>query len=175
MPCERKTGGEFYLCYTELSMLSENIIITKATVKDAEEILKLQKLAYLSEAEIYHDFSIPPLIQTLAEIRADFESNIVLKATLGGVIIGSVRGQLNDEGDCYIGRLMVHPDYQKRGLGTRLMHAIEAQFPQVKKYTLGTGHKSEDNLRLYQKLGFKPCGSEPLSDNVTIIQMEKTK
>jgi len=39
-----------------------NILIERATISDAEEILALQKLAYRSEAEIYHDFNIPPLV-----------------------------------------------------------------------------------------------------------------
>ena len=38
-----------------------------AMIQDAEEILALQKLAYRSEAEIYEDYSIAPLIQTLEE------------------------------------------------------------------------------------------------------------
>ena len=147
--------------------------IMPASIADAAEILKLQKLAYISEAEIYHDYSIPPLTQTLEEISADFKNYVTLKAISNGVIIGSVKGQLNDAGDCYIGRLMVHPDFQHRGIGTRLLHAIEAAFPQVKRYMLGTGHKSEDNLRLYQKLGYQPYNSERLSDSVTIIQLEK--
>jgi ribosomal protein S18 acetylase RimI-like enzyme len=156
-------------------MPKADVIITKASVDDAEEILKLQKLAYLSEAEIYNDYSIPPLTQTLEEISADFKEYLILKATINRVIIGSVRGQLNEDGDCYIARFMVHPDFQKRGIGTRLMKAIEEQFPQVKSYTLGTGHRSESNLRLYQKLGYKPCGSERLSDNVTIVHLEKVQ
>ncbi len=39
--------------------------IERAIISDAEEILSLQKLAYRSEAEIYNDFNIPPLVQTL--------------------------------------------------------------------------------------------------------------
>jgi hypothetical protein len=46
--------------------------IEKATVSDAEEILALQKLAYKSEAELYSDYSIPPMTQTLDEILAEF-------------------------------------------------------------------------------------------------------
>lgn len=49
-------------------MQKKKITIIKATKKDAEEILKLQKLAYISEAKIYNDYSIPPLTQTLPEV-----------------------------------------------------------------------------------------------------------
>jgi hypothetical protein len=45
------------------------MIIEEATVSDAEEILALQKLAYQSEAEIYNDFGISPLVQILEAWR----------------------------------------------------------------------------------------------------------
>lgn len=41
------------------------MIIERASLEDAKEILELQKLAYVSEAEIYNDYSIPPMMQTL--------------------------------------------------------------------------------------------------------------
>jgi ribosomal protein S18 acetylase RimI-like enzyme len=155
-------------------MNKQKIIIEKATAKDAEDILKLQKLAYISEAEIYNDFSIPPLAQTLPEVLDDFENYTILKAVSGGVIIGSVRGQITGD-SVYIGRLMVHPDFQNNGLGTRLMLAIEADFPQATTFTLGTGHRSERNLYLYHKLGYKEVNSEPVNDKLTMVHMEKTK
>jgi GNAT superfamily N-acetyltransferase len=149
------------------------VTIKKASVKDAAEILKLQKLAYLSEAALYNEPNIPPLTQTLPEMRRDFKEYLILKALSGSAIIGSVRGQLTEDGSCYVARFMVHPDFQKRGIGTRLMNALEAEFPRVKRFILGTGHKSESNLRLYEKLGFKPYENEPLNDKVTIVHLEK--
>ena len=91
-----------------------NMIIERAHIEDAKEILDLQKLAYQSEAEIYNDYTIPPLTQTLEEMRNDFEKQVFLKASMDGRIIGSVRALLK-EGTCFIGRLIVHPDFQKRG------------------------------------------------------------
>ena len=41
-----------------------------ASIDDADQILKLQKLAYISEAEVNDDFTIPPLHQTITEIRS---------------------------------------------------------------------------------------------------------
>lgn len=154
-------------------MKSKDITITKAVVKDAEEILTLQKLAYISEAKIYNDFSIPPLTQTLTEVLDDFKNYTVLKAVSGGVIIGSVRGQMTGD-SVYIGRLMVHPDFQNQGLGTKLMQAVEEEFPQAKKFMLGTGHRSERNLYLYHKLGYKDVSSVPV-DTYFLVHMEKIK
>ena len=65
--------------------------ITRASQEDAEIILHLQIHAYLSEAEIYNDYSIPPLIQTLKEIKQEFSQQVFLNALEEGEIVGSVR------------------------------------------------------------------------------------
>jgi hypothetical protein len=42
-----------------------DIAVKKASIKSAQEILKFQKLAYVGEAEIIDDFTIPLLHQQL--------------------------------------------------------------------------------------------------------------
>ena len=90
--------------------------ISTAILNDAQTILDIQKAAYLSEAEAYNNYQIAPLLETLDETRKDFGEKTVLKAVLNGKIVGSVRGY-EEEGTCYVQRLMVHPDYQKKGIG----------------------------------------------------------
>jgi ribosomal protein S18 acetylase RimI-like enzyme len=149
------------------------VIIEQASAADVKEILALQKLAYQSEAEIYADRTIPPLTQTLEEIEANFENQLFLKASVAGKIIGSVRAHI-DQGTCHIGRLIVHPDFQNRGIGTLLMGEIEACFDKAKRYELFTGHKSARNLHLYQKLGYTVCRSERITDGLTLVFLEKS-
>jgi ribosomal protein S18 acetylase RimI-like enzyme len=152
-------------------MKSDEIRITTAEPGDAEEIYALQKIAYVSEAEIYNDFNIPPLAEPLEETLNAFKAYTILKAVLNGKIIGSVRGELTDD-YIYIGRLMVLPPYQGRGLGKRLMHAIEAAFPHIQRFILGTGHLSERNLGLYRGLGYKEVSREPMND-FFMVRLEK--
>ena len=146
--------------------------IERASLPDAEEILSLQKLSYRSEAEIYNDFSIPPLLQPFGEIRKDFENQVFLKAILDGKIIGSVRAFVR-EGTCYIGRLIVHPDFQNLGIGTELMERIEETFKEAQRFELFTGHKSEKNLHLYQKLGYQIFKTVKANERLNIVFLEK--
>src|SRR4030043_1149577 len=146
--------------------------VERATVDDAESILSLQKIAYQSEAEIYNDFTILPLTQTLEEINKDFETQIFLKAVAGGKIIGSVRAFMK-EGTCYVGRLIVHPDFQNQGIGTQLMNRVEKTFKEAKRFEIFTGHKSGRNLYLYQKLGYQPFKSVKANENLTIVYLKK--
>jgi ribosomal protein S18 acetylase RimI-like enzyme len=150
------------------------MIIEHAGVQDAAEILELQHLAYLSEAGIYNDYTIAPLVQTAEEIEADFRSRVFLKALKDGAIVGSVRARL-DHDTCMIGKLIVHPDHQNRGIGTKLMNEIEGCFDQAGRFELFTGHKSERNLHLYRKLGYRIFRNEKISEQLTIVFLEKRR
>lgn len=149
-------------------------LIERAGQNDLADILALQKLAYQSEAAIWNDYTIPPLIQTIEEITDEFARQHFLKSVLDGRIVGSVRAYQRD-GTCYIGRLIVHPDVQNQGIGTRLMAAIEAEFPEVHRFELFTGQKSVRNLYLYQKLGYHIFKEESLNAMVMLVYLEKIK
>ena len=143
-----------------------------ANLQDAPAILALQKLAYQSEAAIYNDYTIPPLTQTLEELKGDFEKQVVLKVVVDGKIVGSVRGCLKD-GMCHIGRVIVDPEFQNQGLGSRLMGAIENCFSQARGYELFTGEKSARNLHFYQKLGYQIVRTERPEGRVPMVYLEK--
>jgi GNAT superfamily N-acetyltransferase len=148
--------------------------ILRANVTDAEEILKLQKLAYQSEAERYNDYNITPLKQNLSEIIEQFKTHIFLKTISEKKIVGTVRAY-EENGTCFIGRLAVDPKMQNQGIGTALMKEIEKLYS-PKRYELFVGTKSDKNIYLYKKLGYDiykksdyGCGK------IEIFYMEKVK
>lgn len=146
--------------------------IRRASVKDAAEILALQKNAYQSEAEIYNDYNIQPLRQSFEETVREICEQTVLKLCLDGKIIGSVRAYCKD-GTCYIGKLIVDPEYQGRGFGQQLLRAIEGTFPNVNRFELFTGCLSERNRYLYQKLGYRIFDERPVSGELSMVYLEK--
>lgn len=84
-------------------------------------------------------------------MEEEFENKIILKAISDeNKIIGSVRGNLQDN-TVYIGKLMVHPDYRNRGLGSKLLLEIENYFPKS-RYELFTSTQSAHNIRLYEEV-----------------------
>lgn len=149
------------------------MFIEQADIIDAEEILSLQKLCYISEAEIYSDYSIPPLVQTKDEIKAHFEDYFFLKAVESGRIIGSVKARMSSHDTCYIGRLIVHPDFQNYGIGTQLMERIEEIFSKCKRWELMTGDKSEKNIKFYEKRGYHTFKIEKLTSKLNLVYFEK--
>lgn len=146
--------------------------IAKATADDLDKILKLQYLAYQSEAELFGSRDIPPLKQTLEEVKEEFDKGVILKMVDDGdVIIGSVRAHEAD-GTVYIGKLMVHPDFRGKGFGSKLLGEIEGCFP-GKRYELFTSTRSIDNIRLYTKLGYKIFDEKKINDELTFVYLEK--
>ena len=149
------------------------IIIERASIENTEEILDLQKLAYVSEAEIIDDFTIPPLHQTLEEIQFEFKHQIFLKVQLNDRIIGSVRACMEGE-TCHIGKLIVHPNSQNMGIGKKLLHAAEKRFPDAERYELFTGQKSKRNLYIYEKNGYQIFKEKRISEKLSLVFLEKT-
>jgi ribosomal protein S18 acetylase RimI-like enzyme len=145
--------------------------ILPAISSDLAKILSLQCLAYQSEAILLQNFSIPPLLQTLEELRVEFQNGTILKAVEDGEIIGSVRGCEKDH-TLYIGKLIVHPDYRGRGIGTQLLQAIEDAYP-GDRYELFTSAKSEKNIRLYERQGYRRFAEKQVSPELRFIYLEK--
>jgi ribosomal protein S18 acetylase RimI-like enzyme len=148
--------------------------ILRATSDDAEEILTLQKLAFRSQAELYEDPALPPLLETLEELRSKFVDHIFLKAVAGLKIVGSVRASVAG-GVCHIGRLVVDPGHQRKGLASALMRAIEAEFPAADSFELFTGTKSEGSIHLYKRLGYEPSGTKVISPKVSHVTLTKQR
>lgn len=150
----------------------EKIKIFQATFEDAIEILDLQKLAYQSEAQIYSDWTIPPLLQTVEEIQGEFKTHMFLKAVSEHLIIGSVRTRIMGD-TCHIGRLIVHPKWQNQGIGTRLMTEVELMYRDVALFELFTGSNSIRNLHFYHKLGYQEFRRELPGSKVELVYLEK--
>jgi GNAT superfamily N-acetyltransferase len=112
------------------------------------------------------------LTQTIEELIEEWRISVILKIVVDGMIIGSVRGRLRGDG-CYVGKLIVHPDYRNHGLGSRLMTAIEEEFD-VQVYELTTA-QLEKSIPLYERLGYQIIRREPVTDIFILIHMRKEK
>lgn len=150
------------------------MLIRKAEKGELQAVLALQKLAYQSEAELYNDYAIPPLTQSLAQVEEEFDLGCVLVCMHGDTLLGSVRARL-EGGICHIGKLIVSPEHQGRGIGTALMHEIEREYSQAQEYEVFTGMRSEANLRLYRRLGYREVAEKVINPELSLIFLRKNK
>ena len=136
----------------------DGLDIAVATAADAPELMTLGRACWLSEAQANDSLSIPPLVETLPEVVAGIAEWRTWTVRVGGRLVGSVRGRRapTEPTLWQIGRLMMAPDLQGRGLGRALLAFAEAQAPaDAAAYWLNTGARSERNLRIYRKAGYR--------------------
>ncbi|QXJ25468.1 GNAT family N-acetyltransferase [Actinomadura graeca] len=156
-------------------MSEPTVAVARAAPPDAGELLTVQRAAYVAEAQLYGDPFIPPLVESLDQLGKVLAGDaVVLKATLDGRLVGAVRAQFSDH-TCLVGRLVVVPDMQGRGLGALLMRALEEEITgRADACVLFTGHLSESNLRLYRRLGYTETHRERVAAHLTLVHMRKS-
>jgi ribosomal protein S18 acetylase RimI-like enzyme len=155
-------------------MTNDFLHINKASTSDFPSILEIQKKAFLSEAEFYQNFNIQPLTQTINEMEEECHEKVVLKAVIDGKIVGSIRANAHENG-CWINKLVVLPEFQRQGIGEKLLREIETYFPDAEKFNLATGAKSLSNIRLYEKVGYQIIRYETFHDGVEAVMMERER
>ena len=155
-----------------------DVRIAAADAEDAGEILTVQRAAYVAEAQRYGDPFLPPLVESAAQARATIEEavrggGLVLKACLGERIVGAVRGKpVGRIGS--VGRLVVAPDVQRRGIGTALLVAVEdALRDDVEELVLSTGERGTETLRLLRRLGYVESYRERLAPHLGLVHLRK--
>lgn len=127
------------------------------------ELWTVQRLAYAVEAELIGFDGIPPLHETLDELRATTETFLGLYDEEG--LVGAVSYEL-DGSTVDVCRLVVHPRAHRRGVATKLLDAL----PDGPK-TVSTGTRNEPALRLYRKRGFVETGEQEIAPGVSITHL----
>ena len=130
--------------------------VSRLGVDDAGEILTLQRAAYVTEAQLHDDLTLPALTQSIDDLVAELELPHVtaLGIRLGARLVAALRLSVHGE-VAEVGRLTVVPDLQGRRLGSTLLAAVDTWVPpSVTRVELFTGERSVANIRLYERKGF---------------------
>lgn len=148
-------------------------VITTADEQDAGEIMTVQRAAYVSEALLYDTTRISALSEPLERIVESAAAGEVLVAKLGSRVVGAVRG-VREADECLVGRLVVAPDLQGRGIGAALLRAVEERRGEgVRRFVLFTGDRSLANLGLYRKIGYAETDREFVTETLSLVHMAK--
>ncbi len=119
----------------------------------ARSLHAVQMLAYRQEAELLGASRFPPLQRTVDDLRLSAEQ--FLGAFLEGELVGALSVGIDDENrGMNIASLVVHPGYQRKGIGRELLIAAVAQHG-AKGMTVQTGARNVPALALYHRFGFK--------------------
>jgi tRNA (guanine37-N1)-methyltransferase len=138
--------------------------IRPATRADAGELFTLTRACWLQELWANPGVVIPALEESFDDSLRGLDEWTTLVVLAGGRIVGSARGRPEgpDGAVWDVGRVMVAPDLQGRGLGRHLLALIEDAAPaEVTTYSLFTGAGSVDNIRMYKRAGYRLRGPAP--------------
>jgi ribosomal protein S18 acetylase RimI-like enzyme len=140
---------------------------------DVSDITMLQRVCYLLEAKARKDWSTPELTEMPQDLKNEMTQSIVLKAALGGVTIGSVRGRMERK-SCYISRLFVHPAFRRHGIGTRLLTEIETHFPAANALVTYLGTGEAQKIAFIRNRGYAVSEQHTLTNGLTYVYMKRT-
>ncbi len=138
--------------------LLDDVQVRLVQPSDAGELLTLQRACFVQEQQANPELEVDALTETLDEVRAWTAEGTVFVARSEGRLVGAVRGRLH--GTAWeIGRLMVAPDLQGRGLGRMLLGCVEQAAPAAAtSYELVTGAASTRTLKMSKKAGYRQVG-----------------
>ncbi len=78
----------------------------------------------------------------------------------GGRVVGLITMRLLADDVGYVGRIYVHPDSQRQGIGAALLQAALAAFPTVKHLQLEVEERNLKGRAFYAKQGFRQIGTK---------------
>ena len=146
--------------------------ILEATVIDVKEILALQKKSYETYGARYNNYKLPPLKESAIELKKNFANQTIYKVMEDDNIIATIRAYRKNK-TCYIGRLVVDTEHQRKGIGTALINEMFTQFKKAKRFDIAAGDKDFEFLSLYEKIGFKEYTKQQIDKNMWMISLEK--
>lgn len=152
-------------------MTASTMSVRRVRPADAGEVLTVQRAAFVSEALIYGSVDMPPLTQTLEQVRAELADGDGWVARVDGRLVGVIR-VVEADGLLMIGRIAIAPDMQGEGIGRALLEAAE-QNSDAAVAELFTGSLSEANIRLYEACGYVEAERIPQGDGTEQVFLRK--
>ncbi|GGM15457.1 hypothetical protein GCM10011594_39320 [Nakamurella endophytica] len=159
--------------------MSPPLLLRAADPADAGEILTVQRAAFVTEAQAHDTPHLPPLVETLTEVRAALTDGgtRVLVAELagprGGRLVGAARCTVRD-GRGWIGRVAVAPDVAGTGIGSALLQRLHDDLgPSVTGFSLWTGGRSTGNHAWYAGHGYLVTGRTADHLGVPVVTMAR--
>ncbi|WLD92934.1 N-acetyltransferase [Alkalihalobacillus sp. AL-G] len=135
------------------------------------ELHQMQKASYQVEADLIGFYRIPPLVETVEELKScgeTFYGYWENERLAGAVSI------IHEDDVCTICRLAVHPDFFQRGIGGSMVTYVVDHLP-YDNWLVSTGKENHPARRLYEKHGFEHVGDEVITGKgITISNYKKT-
>lgn len=99
------------------------------------------------------------LLRQFEEAAGQPDHRIFLVAEQDRQVIATASAHLGPEGRVEISRIYILPDFQRGGLGRRLLHSLLGAFPAARRARLEVEPRNARALAFYRRHGFQPVSS----------------
>lgn len=156
--------------------------IQRATVEDLDLVKDLLRQTWMDTYASYMSRATIEQVTTLWHNRELLRSQIekpgdyFAVAKQDGRIVGLITVIVVGLKDLYLPRLYVHPEHQRKGIGTRLLQAALAQYPDAMVVRLQVEQQNAKGLSYWRKQGFVEVGTnvEQIgTDRMEVVSMER--
>ncbi|GHH96744.1 GNAT family N-acetyltransferase [Neobacillus kokaensis] len=117
-----------------------------------KNLFKLQKASYLIEAKLINFYKIPPLVETIDDLKNCSEKFYGYFEEKG--LTGALSFTLDGE-KLTICRLVVDPKHFRKGIAQKLLSAVEKNYPEIRVVKVATGKDNLPAKNLYLKNGYR--------------------
>lgn len=146
------------------------ILLNHRNETTANDIIGVQLPAYRVEAALIEFDGIPALQDTTESLMTSNETFVGCLEEKTGRLAGVISYEIGDE-EVDICRLVVHPDYFRRGIATRLLQYVLQHAAVGRVTVVSTGSRNEPAIALYKRHGFNKVGSVEVAPGFLISNL----
>ena len=130
-----------------------DIQIKATTTEDAEVLVNIYNEAFYEDYVQYGE--CPGYGKSVSDMEKSINETLKYIAYVGENPVGAISVLKKDDGVYYLGALCVIPEYQRQGIGHKLLEFFKEQNKDWKKIELVTPADKEKNISFYtKKCGF---------------------
>ena len=150
------------------------ITLKRASIDDAEEIWRMQKLAFAELLEKYQDYDTNPACETLERVREKVYGRYYYFICLDGVNVGAICVvDKKDGSQKRITPIFVMPEHRNNGFAQQAIQLCES-IHGAENWHLDTILQESGNCHLYEKMGYQKTGNTRIvNDKMTLVDYEK--
>lgn len=138
------------------------ITIEKATATDAKKLTEIQKRAFDEEVNkwlpnqnhVVDCNILPPGYSSIEITKYMMRELTYYEVLLDKEIVGGIIITISGKHYGRIDRIFIDPNYQGKGIGSRVLHLIEDEFSGVRIWNLETSSRQINNHFFYEKMGY---------------------
>lgn len=150
-----------------------NIEIKRATTKDAKVLVDIYNKAFYEDFVKYGE--CPGYGKSVSDMEKSINETLKYIAYNGENPVGAISVLKKNDGLYYLGALCVIPEYQRQGIGHKLLEFFKEQNKDWKKIELITPSDKEKNINFYtKKCGFS-IDAEEMDGSIRVYHFSLNK